>query len=200
MKIGSRKFVSVVWTFFVSICALSTCARADTFNFSIYLPDGDSGYRGTVYGTIDLPFLTSPTGSGTGAAASLIFTSLPAGFGTLAGGNVVTNWADQVANTFTVVGGVITSYQFFAVTSPTSEVGDYLCLNSATSGLGTGIFGCSATINELAENTFNIAYDYPNDAITLTSDITTATVPEPGTLVLLGTGLSGLVGAMRRRR
>ena len=105
-------------------------AKADIiYDFTVPLTSGN--VTGTVMGTLDLPFVNSG-GSGTGSASSLVLTSFPAAFGTLAGGDTVTSWLHQVTDTFTVTSGTITSFQFFATTA-SADPADAFSMNSTSS-------------------------------------------------------------------
>ncbi len=174
-------------------------AKADSiYTFSIGLTSGPD--TGTVTGTLDLPFV-SPGGSGSGAASSLVFTSIPSGFGSLAGGNTATAWADQVSNQFTVSSGVITSFDFFATTA-SSDPADVICMNSTGASPSFGSYTCVAGLNELDGPTSSIfGYNLNGlEGVTFSSPVSSG-VPEPGTssLILVGAGLLGLTAVMRKR-
>ncbi len=85
----------------LGLCGTPAAAQSD-YNFSIDLSNGD--VTGVLTGTLVLGFV-NPGGSGTGTASSLTLTSVPAGFGSLAEGDVVTSWTNQVQNLFTVSQG-----------------------------------------------------------------------------------------------
>jgi hypothetical protein len=86
-------------------------AKADrAYDLSVDLNGGN--INGKLTRMVDPPFVTAG-GTGSGAADSLVLTSIPAGFGTLAGGDVLSSWTDQVTDDFTVTSGVITSFAFF---------------------------------------------------------------------------------------
>jgi hypothetical protein len=181
---------------------LALPANADViFNFSANLTSGDA--LGTITGTLDLPFVNAG-GSGSGATDALILTSIPAGFGPLGsfgGGANVTGWADQVSNTFTVTAGVITSFDFMAVTNSDDSLGNYLCLNS-TGGSGGSIGGwvCPAGLNELSETSATFGYNFGGlSGVTFTAT-TSSSTPEPATIGTMLFGLPALYLAMRRKR
>jgi hypothetical protein len=162
-------------------------AKADImYDFTVPLTDGT--VTGTLTGTLDLPFVNAG-GSGTGAASSLVLTSFPAGFGALVGGNTVTNWANQVTDTFTVTSGAITSNQFFATTG-TADPSDVFVLNSTNAVCGTiGGFNCAAMDNELHTTADLFGFNLNGSAgVTFTP----VTVPAPpigrGLPVLLAVG------------
>jgi hypothetical protein len=171
-------------------------AEADSiYTFSIGLTSGTD--TGTVTGTLDLPFV-SPGGSGSGAASSLVFTSIPAGFGSLAGGDTATAWADQVDNLFTVSSGAITSFDFFATTG-SADPADVICMNSTGAGTTFGAYTCVAGLNELDGPTSDIfGYNFGGlEGVTFSSPVSSG-VPEPGTSSLMLVGV-GLMVVMRKR-
>ena len=157
-------------------------AQADiSENFSVDLNNNMGTVLGIVTGTVDLPFVNAG-GTGSGAADSLLLTSIPAGFGTLAGGNDVTSWADQVTNTFMVTGGAITSFEFLAVTSGNNSVGDYFCINSTGGSAGLiGGWGCPGDLNELSETAATFGFNFGGaSGVTFTPSSAT---PEPSFLI-----------------
>jgi hypothetical protein len=143
----SSAFVSALTAVALAGLLFLPKAKADImYDFTVPLTEGT--VTGTLTGTLDLPFVNAG-GSGTGAASSLVLTSFPAGLGALAGGDVVTNWANQVTDIFTVTNGVITSDQFFATTG-TADPADVFVLNSTDAVCGTiGAFSCAPLDNEL---------------------------------------------------
>jgi len=54
------------------------------------------------------------------------------------------------------------------------------------------------------DSTFGLGFDpdchFYNDGVTLTIETATKPIPEPGTMLLFGSGLAGLAGVARRRR
>jgi hypothetical protein len=173
-------------------------AQADiSENFSVDLTIGNA--LGTVTGTVDLPFVNAG-GTGSGAADSLLLTSIPAGFGTLAGGNNVTNWADEVTNTFTVTAGAVTSFEFLAVTSGNNSIGDYFCLNSTgLSGGSIGGWGCPIGLNELSETAATFGFDF-GGASGVTFTPSASTTPEPSFLIPTLTMVLFLIAFVARKR
>jgi hypothetical protein len=175
----------------VSVFVMPANASA-LYNFSINL---SSGITGTVTGTLDLPFINAG-GSGTGAADSLVLTSVPAGFGAFVS-NTVTSWADQENNSFTVSAGVITSVLFWALTNGTSTANE-LCLNST--GSPTGMFGeysCPSGLNLLQSDVSTDGFNFNGLAGITFTPASTAT-PEPGTNGMILLGIASLCLAARR--
>jgi len=179
---------------------LALPAKADIiYNFSANLTNGTA--VGTLTGTLDLPFV-SAGGSGTGSASSLILTSIPSGFGPLGsfgGGATVTSWPDQVSDTFTVTAGVITSFDFMAVTNGDSTLGNYFCINSTGSDGGSfGSWECPAGLNELSETAGTFGYNFGGlSGVTFTAS---SAAPEPATVATMLLGLPVLYLAARRKR
>ncbi len=175
---------------------LAASAKAESYTFSIVEDQG--AITGTVTGTLDLPFV-SAGGSGSGAADSLVITSIPAGYNALTEGDTVTSWTDQIANSFTVTSGVITSVEFFATTG-SSDPSDVLCLNSTGAGPGFGSFGCPSDLNELHEDTAEGLYGYNFDGLAgITFTPVASAVPEPASVWLLGTILAGVAYGFKKR-
>jgi hypothetical protein len=182
-------------------CTLAMCARAEEYTFSY---DGTGTVSGTVTGEVDLEFIGAG-GTGSGAATSLTLTSFPSGLGSFSGGDVATNWADQITNSFTVSAGVLTSFEFYALTAGDDSANE-LCLNSTGNDGGTfGEYDCLAGLNLLQTNA-NL-YDYNFNGLSGVSFADAgpsplsgpADTPEPGTLMLLLTGVATLLGATRVR-
>lgn len=115
---------------------------------------------------------------------------------------------------FTISGngtnGIGTGVLFTGVFSgPVAWVGTY---NPAgRNGLGNWMYVLTGNIvgslsdgSQASGGTIQFTFDVPNGqqfsrTVRLNSGITTVTVPEPGTLGLLGTGLLGLAGIVRRK-
>ncbi len=154
---------------------------------------------GTVQGEIQLDFLTSLTDNGTGAASRIEITSVPAGIPASIEGDVVTGWMTQSLNTFTVVGGTLTSYQFGASEGATPGLSDnVMCLNSGGFFVVGGVYVCGP-----GENYFGDAFSYVYNVDGIGGVIFEARqVPEPPMFALLVVGLMGLGlrGAVIMRR
>ena len=123
--------------------------------------------------------------------------------GTFAGGGSFTisgNGSNGMAN------GILFSGTF---AGPVSWVGSFN--SSGNHGLGAWTYVLSGTVSGQLSNgspasgvTVQFTFDVPkgqqfSKGVRLNQGITTVTVPEPGTLGLLGTGLLGLAGLVRRK-
>jgi len=178
------------------ICALFLPVRAGTYSFSFTTTTGN--VTGTISGLLDLPFV-GPGGSGSGAASSLILTSIPAGYGTLVPGNTVTGWPDQIANSFTVSNGTITSVQFFA-NWPAGQPRTEMCMNSTGTDIPFSSFTCFSEMNLLVAWAGGPGVPVGGQNMDGLAGITfqDTTVPEPGSMGLLCA--AALVVAYRLRK
>jgi hypothetical protein len=173
----------------LGLCGTPAAAQTD-YNFTIDLSNGN--VTGVLTGTIVLGFV-NPGGSGTGVASSLTLTSVPAGFGSLAEGDVVTSWADQIQNLFTVSQGEITDYQFFASTDATCNA------NSLQFGSNVG-FGCYSNfpaLNEFETNEDTYGFNENGSGGIVFTEL--QSIPEPSGLGIFAIALVGLTGALVHR-
>lgn len=175
--------------------ATTTAGFAATYSFEFGNVVGDTA--GTVTGTIDLGFINSPTGTGTGAADTITITSAPSGFLPLDQGNVVTQWSFQGPNTFSVVNGVISSYQFGATAVAATLSDDVICLNSGGFFWLTGAYACHENENFLGHYPGHV-YNVSGAAGVTFEQISAVPLPAGGLLLL--TGLGGIAAFERRKK
>jgi len=117
--------------------------------------------------------------------------------GTLAAGGTFTitgNWTNGVPN------GVIFSGTF--TSTPTSPIRwELKTLANGTHNyvLTGGLVDANGHVGATTQITINTGKGSFNGSVSLSSGDTNLSVPEPGTLGLLGTGLLGIAGLMRRK-
>lgn len=142
-------------------------------------------------GTKGIQFTSAAALSGSGAYASVpaFTTATFTNFIFDPFGGVTPLW------TFTV-GGNTYSFDFTSITSIT-KTGDYSSNSLEIRGMGT----LKATGYDDTSGTFIFTGNGANGAgFTFSASDAAATVPEPGTMVLFGTGLLGVAAAARRLR
>ena len=130
---------------------------------------------------------------------SLTFTT-----GAFTGGDVQMGGTLAAGGTFTITGngtngvpnGVIFSGTFSSAKWDLTTLANGTHVYTLTGGLVSPSGQVAATI----QLTVNTGTDFFNGSANLSSGNTTLAVPEPGTLSLLGTGLIGFAGVIRRKR
>ncbi|MEP3225203.1 MAG: PEPxxWA-CTERM sorting domain-containing protein [Parasphingorhabdus sp.] len=127
-----------------------------------------------------------------------IFTT-PAGI-TLPEGSEAVNWTNQLENSFTVTGGAVTSFAFFALTGAGGSAATELCLNDGAASFDALNRACPAGLNFIGTGgatEFGFNFD-GSDGISFTA--IAPSVPEPATWAFMIFGFGTIGGAMRRQR
>ncbi|HMK24070.1 MAG TPA: PEP-CTERM sorting domain-containing protein [Terriglobales bacterium] len=113
--------------------------------------------------------------------------------GTLAGGGsfVITGNGTNGVPSGVLFSGTFDSGATWTMTTLSNGTHNYLLTGTLT--------GSNGTVGTTVQLTLNTGKGFFNGSAPLESGDTSLTVPEPGTLSLLGTGLIGIAGAIRRK-
>jgi hypothetical protein len=167
---------------------LGSATTVTSFSAGLWLYSGDSPT-----GSISWAITTSPDFSGIGGTAAI------SGTGTLGGGTLSNSflWTSEAG--YDIYNSTVTGLNVPLAANTTY----WLELFNATTPSGDPIFwdinnGPSTAYENTLGNVNGYVFPGTNsDAFTINPS--TATTPEPGTMLMFGTGALGLLGAVRRR-
>lgn len=174
------KFKSLIAAAAAGLMACASQAAIVTFSFT------SDPFFSTTTGTVTGRLL-GLSESGSSAASSIIVDSLPAGLGVSAGDDLLTVFANDLLNSVTITGGVVTGAEIL-LSSSAGSTGRHFLLNYGSINSLNNIEGQRGVTNldGFGAITFSVRPE--------------ATVPEPGTFGLLGLAMVGAYAATRRGR
>lgn len=190
----------ILWVVLVVILALPLAAFADNqidFTNSGGTLSGDSS--GLTLSGSTLTVINGLNGLQTGDLGTLSFSTgaltsgnLQSG-ATFAGGGSFTIWSNTLGTLFSGSFDGPVTWTLVTLANGTHEY----TLTGALSGSWMG--GSNTFYGATVQLTINTGKGFFNGSTTISSGDTNIVVPEPGSLTLIGTGLVGLAGVLRRK-
>ena len=192
-----RKTLFAAAALSVLLACMPAAQAGALYSYSFQMTAGPVG--GTVSGQLQFDFI-GVGGTGTGAASLVTIDSLPAGLEPLPQPSPATSWGTQVANNFSIINGIITDYQFMALTGAGGVAAYELCMNDKAS-VGIANRSCPTNLNFLGEGAstlFGYNFDGARGISFTEIGATAGQVPEPASLGLVALALLGLATSRRR--
>jgi hypothetical protein len=190
----------VFWVVLVVILALPLAAFAD--NSIDFTNDGGTltgDSSGLTLSGSTLTVINGLNGLQTGNLGTLSFST-----GAVTSGNLQTGATFAAGGTFTITSNTLGTLFSGSFSGPVSWTLVTLAngthsytLSGAISGTWMG--GSNTFYSATIQLTINTGTGYFNGSTTISSGDTNIVVPEPGSLTLMGTGLVGLAGVLRRK-